>query len=59
MEPNQKKWIPMDFKRVTCDFSVKWTRVPYKLGLINYAREKGVILLYFPPHTTHRLQAHL
>lgn len=27
------------------------------LELINYARDNGVILLCYPPHTTHRLQA--
>lgn len=69
---NQKGWITMEiffkwFEKFV-EFSKASKNTPVlllldghsshtkNLNLINYARDNGVVLLCFPPHTTHRLQ---
>lgn len=72
VELNQKGWIDMEiffkwFKKFV-EFSKASKDTPVlllldghsshtkNLNLINYARDNGVVLLCFPPHSTHRLQ---
>lgn len=72
VELNQRGWIDMEiffkwFKKFV-EFSKASKDTPVlllldghsshtkNLNLINYARDNGVVLLCFPPHTTHRLQ---